>query len=416
MKIFNANVYIKTPSEQFLQKMATALCFFCLGFSTAAWAPLIPLAQQRLGLDHSSFGVLLLAAGVGSMLAMPIAGKLTQKVGCRPILAVVLLAFIVILPALVLSSTMLSMAISLFFFGVSAGALGVTINIQATEVERLSDQNLMSAFHGICSLGGLGGVVLMTGLLSVGFEAIQASLMVGVIIFLILVTATPFNRVKTDEMVVTSAEEQMTNKESDADQKARPTLAILAIGFICFIAFLSEGAAMDWSGIYLTEDFNLTAAAAGLAYSCFAAMMVIGRFSGHWVIGKFGENNTIILSAVLAAIGLGSVILAPVWQVVLIGYALVGLGSANIVPLMFSRAGRQKQMPSHIALSYVSVFAYTGSLVGPALVGFGSHFFGLSFVFAFIALALASIVVLNHFTKHTKPTIVLGHFDSKTPA
>ena len=153
---------------------------------------------------------------------------------------------------------------------------------------------------------------------------------------------------------------------------------------------------MDWSGIYLATQFNVPAAHTGLAYSFFAGLMVLGRFSGHLIIQSL-VKTTILLSALLAAAGLFMVIFAPVWQVVLTGYAILGLGSANIVPLMFS-CRPPKSMASHVALSYVSVFAYTGSLIGPALVGFGSEIIGLRLVFTVIAVALMSIVILNHLT------------------
>lgn len=177
---------------------------------------------------------------------------------------------------------------------------------------------------------------------------------------------------------------------------------------------------MDWSGIYLASQFNLPAAQTGLAYSFFAALMVLGRFSGHLIIQQFGEKNTILLSAILAATGLLTVVFAPVWQVVLLGYAILGLGSANIVPLMFSRAGRQKTLASHVALSYVSVFAYTGSLIGPALVGFGSEIIGLSLVFSVIAIGLFSIVILNHLTADPKDAQaaeeLISPLQNETPA
>ena len=383
---------IQSPSPYLWQKIATALCFFSLGFSTAAWAPLIPYAQQRLLLNHADFGLLLLCAGIGSMLAMPLAGRLANALGCRTVLAVILSAFLFILPALAYSPNHLMMAISLFFFGASAGALGVTVNIQAAQIEKKLGKSLMSGFHGVCSLGGLAGVLGMTMLMGFGLAPLTGAVIVSVILLLIALFAVPLSL---------GAELKTAVEETSSEQsvkKAVPTWAILGIGLICFVAFLSEGAAMDWSGIYLATEFSLPAAQTGLAYSFFAGLMVLGRFSGHLIIQQFGEKNTILLSALLAATGLLTVVFAPVWQVVLVGYAILGLGSANIVPLMFSRAGRQKTLASHVALSYVSVFAYTGSLIGPALVGFGSEIIGLSLVFSVIAIGLLSIVILNHLT------------------
>lgn len=406
---------IQSPSPHLWQKIATALCFFSLGFSTAAWAPLIPYAQQRLLLNHADFGLLLLCAGIGSMLAMPLAGRLANTLGCRAVLAVVLIAFLFILPALAYSPNHLMMAISLFFFGASAGALGVTVNIQAAQVEKKLAKSLMSGFHGVCSLGGLAGVLGMTTLMGFGLAPLTGAVIVSAILLLIAILAIPFSLGTEPKTVL----EETSSSEQSAT-KAAPTLAILGIGLICFVAFLSEGAAMDWSGIYLASQFNLPAAQTGLAYSFFAALMVLGRFSGHLIIQQFGEKNTILLSAILAATGLLTVVFAPVWQVVLLGYAILGLGSANIVPLMFSRAGRQKTLASHVALSYVSVFAYTGSLIGPALVGFGSEIIGLSLVFSVIAIGLFSIVILNHLTADPKDAQaaeeLISPLQNETPA
>lgn len=406
---------IQSPSPHLWQKIATALCFFSLGFSTAAWAPLIPYAQQRLLLNHADFGLLLLCAGIGSMLAMPLAGRLANTLGCRAVLAVVLTVFLFILPALAYSPNHLMMAISLFFFGASAGALGVTVNIQAAQVEKKLAKSLMSGFHGVCSLGGLAGVLGMTTLMGFGLAPLTGAVIVSAILLLIAILAIPFSLGTEPKTVL----EETSSSEQSAT-KAAPTWAILCIGLICFLAFLSEGAAMDWSGIYLASQFNLPAAQTGLAYSFFAALMVLGRFSGHLIIQQFGEKNTILLSAILAATGLLTVVFAPVWQVVLLGYAILGLGSANIVPLMFSRAGRQKTLASHVALSYVSVFAYTGSLIGPALVGFGSEIIGLSLVFSVIAIGLFSIVILNHLTADPKDAQaaeeLISPLQNETPA
>lgn len=405
---------IQSSSPYLWQKIATALCFFSLGFSTAAWAPLIPYAQQRLLLNHADFGLLLLCAGIGSMLAMPLAGRLANALGCRTVLAVILSAFLFILPALAYSPNHLMMAISLFFFGASAGALGVTVNIQAAQIEKKLGKSLMSGFHGVCSLGGLAGVLGMTMLMGFGLAPLTGAVIVSVILLLIALFAVPLSL---------GAELKTAVEETSSEQsvkKAVPTWAILGIGLICFVAFLSEGAAMDWSGIYLATEFSLPAAQTGLAYSFFAGLMVLGRFSGHLIIQQFGEKNTILLSALLAATGLLTVVFAPVWQVVLVGYAILGLGSANIVPLMFSRAGRQKTLASHVALSYVSVFAYTGSLIGPALVGFGSEIIGLSLVFSVIAIGLLSIVILNHLTadpsevQHSEE--IVAPLQNETPA
>lgn len=234
----------------------------------------------------------------------------------------------------------------------------------------------------------------MTALVAFGLHPLIAALVIVALLVLLGLFAVP-QCLKREDL------QQQTQASHPAQAKTRrglPTPLVALIGVICFIAFLSEGAAMDWSGIYLNRTFGIDAAYTGLAYSCFAVSMTLGRFAGARIQQFWGEHNTILLSALGAGIGLATVVLAPHWWVVLFGYGIVGLGCANIVPIMFSRVGRQTQMPQAVALSYVSSFAYTGALLGPALVGLGSEMFGLNVVFIMIAFALSSIAILNRFT------------------
>jgi len=198
-------------------------------------------------------------------------------------------------------------------------------------------------------------------------------------------------------------EKEEATEESAPEQKKTgwklPNRVILMIGIMCFIAFLSEGAAMDWSGIYLTSKYQVSTAYAGLAYTFFAITMTLGRFSGRYLLKSLGEKNIVSYSAACAALGLVVVVTAPHWFVVLLGYALVGFGCSNIVPVMFSRVGRQSLMPKAAALSCVSTIAYTGSLTGPALIGIVGQATSLTIVFTIVAAMLLVIAFFNKFTR-----------------
>lgn len=393
--LFSKTTAVDASAQLNAQGLATKLSFFGLGLSTASWAPLIPFAQQRLSLNHADFGLLLLCMGIGSMLAMPAAGLSIQRIGCRILIGVALVAAMIILPLLTVFGTALSMAIVLFIFGTAVGAFGVAINLQAVIVEKNSLKNMMSSFHGMCSLGGLLGVLTVTVLLSLGVSPLMSALIMSAVLAFIAILAVPNSLSEVEKKLDPIAEEEAP----PAKQKFRPSPMILLIGLVCFIAFLSEGSAMDWSGIYLVSNFGMDASFAGLAYTFFAITMTIGRFSGRRLLRMWGEKNIITYSALCAALGLGIIVMAPHWAVVLLGYALLGFGCSNIVPVMFSRVGRQNIMPKAAALSLVSTIAYSGSLSGPALVGFLSEAIGLSTVFALVALLLLSIAVLNRFTQ-----------------
>ncbi len=391
--LFTKPAVLDTATLLSTQRLATRLSFFSLGFATAAWAPLIPFAQQRLNLNHADFGLLLLCMGIGSMIAMPATGALVKRWGCRPLIALALMLLMVLLPSLTMWSSIVTMAVALFIFGSAAGCLGVAINLQAVVVEKHSVRALMSSFHGMCSLGGLTGAMLVTALLAVGLSPLMSTLSVVMILLVIGGVAIP--------SCLTSFEQDEKPHEdtTQAPKKLyRTDGIILLIGMMCFIAFLSEGAAMDWGGIYLTSKYQLNPAFAGLAYTFFALSMTTGRFAGHILLKQWGEKNIVTYSAIGAAIGMAVIVTAPVWQVVVLGYALLGLGCSNIVPVMFSRVGRQNNMPKAAALSLVSTIAYTGSLSGPALIGLIGEWTGLSTVLTGVAVLLFIIALLNRFT------------------
>ena len=393
MILFSRTALIDPEIQLSAQRLSTRFSFFGLGFATAAWAPLIPFAQQRLHFNHADFGLLLLCSGLGAMLAMPATGKIVQRVGCRVPIGFALLLLAVLLPSLSLWTTPLMMAITLFLFGTAAGSLGVALNIQAVVVEKNSLKSLMSGFHGMASLGGLAGVLTITALLALSISAVMSAFAVSLLLVIIVFLSVPYS-IKAVEN--TSLEASSKVKKSIRQRLPQPL--IILIGIACFIIFMTEGAAMDRSGIYLTQQYGVNAAFAGLAYTFFAIAMTTGRFTGDYLIRYFGEKKLLTYSAICATLGLALVSIAPYWWLVLVGYTLVGTGCSNIVPIMFSRAGRQTVMPSAVALSCVSTMAYTGILVGPAFIGMVSELIGLSTVFMALSGLLLLIVALNRFT------------------
>ena len=393
MILFSRTALIDPEIQLSAQRLSTRFSFFGLGFATAAWAPLIPFAQQRLHFNHADFGLLLLCSGLGAMLAMPATGKIVQRVGCRVPIGFALLLLAVLLPSLSLWTSPLMMAITLFLFGTAAGSLGVALNIQAVVVEKNSLKSLMSGFHGMASLGGLAGVLTITALLALSISSVMSAFAVSLLLVIIVFLSVPYN-IKAVENTLLEA----SSKVKKSIRQRLPQPLIILIGIACFIIFMTEGAAMDWSGIYLTQQYGVNAAFAGLAYTFFAIAMTTGRFTGHYLIRYFGEKKLLTYSAICATLGLALVSIAPHWWLVLVGYTLVGAGCSNIVPIMFSRAGRQTVMPSAVALSCVSTMAYTGILVGPAFIGMVSELIGLSTVFMALSGLLLLIVALNRFT------------------
>ncbi|POA31527.1 MULTISPECIES: MFS transporter [unclassified Pseudomonas] len=362
-----------------LEQMSTRIAFFIAGFGVAAWAPLVPYAKARAGLDDGTLGLLLLCLGVGSILAMPMAGMLASRFGCRRVLSGGTLLICLALPLLATVSSIPLLIAALFLFGAGLGTVDSTVNLQAVIVERASGKTMMSGFHGLFSLGGIVGAAGVSALLGLGISPLGATLVVIVFLLVSLLKAAPHLL--------------PYGSESSGPAFAIPHGVVLFIGSLCFIVFLAEGAVLDWSAVFLTSERELDTAYAGLGYAAFALTMTVGRLTGDAIVHKLGATRVIVFGGLTAAAGLLLATLAPAWEAALIGYALVGVGCSNIVPVLYTAVGKQNVMPENIAVPAITTLGYAGILAGPAVIGFIAHGSSLSFAFGLIAVLLLAVAV-----------------------
>ncbi|WP_371381188.1 MFS transporter [Sporomusa aerivorans] len=358
--------------------ISTRVAFFIGGFGISSWAPLVPYAKSRLGIDEGVLGLLLLCLGAGSIVTMPISGAFAARFGCRFMITVASLFIGFSLPLLATAETITALIVALLVFGAALGAIDVAINIQAVIVETASGKALMSGFHGFWSIGGIAGAGFISGLLGSGMSPMTAALCASGIIAILVITfgkhLLPYG-----------------SKAKDAPLLVMPKGIVLFIGALCFIAFLAEGAILDWSALFLTTMRNVDFAYAGFGYSLFAVTMTLGRLCGDRVVQKFGGRKILIFGGGCAAAGLALAIIIPHWLAAFIGFGLVGLGASNIVPVLFSALGRQQVMPVNLAVSSVTTLGYSGILAGPALVGFVAHATSLAVAFTGVAALLLVI-------------------------
>ncbi len=359
------------------QQHATRAAFFLPGFATAAWAPLVPFAKHRTGLDEGSLGLVLLCLGAGSLLAMPIAGMLAARHGCRAVMIATLVMVIATLPLLAVAPSPLTLGLVLFVFGAGVGACDCVMNMQAIMVERDSGRPMMSGFHAFYSIGGAVGAGAMTALLAFHLPPWLVCLLASAVMAALLALSLPHWR--TDKA------------PSDAPMFAVPHGVVLAIGVLCFVAFLAEGSVLDWSAVFLHEVQQVDPSRAGLGYLAFAIAMTVTRLVGDGVVARLGRHRSILIGSLVAASGFALATFAAWMPLALCGYALVGLGCANIVPALFSMAGNQKVMPESLAIPAITTLGYAGVLAGPALIGFVAQ--ASSLVFAFSAVAVTLVLV-----------------------
>jgi predicted MFS family arabinose efflux permease len=281
------------------QRSSTRVAFLVAGMGMSAWAALVPFAKTRMDLNAAELGLVLLCLGVGSLIAMPIAGRLTSRFGCRPVIwssgviASVVLSFLAIAPSPLL------LAIALLLFGAAIGTLDVSMNIQAVIIEKQHGTPLMSGFHGLYSVGGFIGAGGMAMMLSAGLRPLMACALMTAVIVVALCVAGP-------HMLRAGA---AAERESPAF--AIPRGAVIFLGIVCFVTFLAEGATLDWGALLLTINGGFKPDRGGLGYAVFAIAMTVGRLTGDRVIRRWGRKRVMTLGGLCAAAGFFTAALAP---------------------------------------------------------------------------------------------------------
>ena len=342
-------------------RIATHLMFLVCGLAVSSWAPMVPLAKERTGLNEAGLGLILLAMGGGAIFSMPFVGPLMQITGSRIVILVSSIVASLVLPFLTIADTPLLLGISLFIFGAALGCLDVAMNAHAVVVQDRMTRPVMSAFHGMFSVGGLLGAMIFGVLLLADLSPVVSAIIISA--GLLIIAATQYKN------FIDHAEK----KESKAFVLKLPKGPVVLLGLFCMITFLTEGALLDWSALFLRDDRGFSLSMAGAGYSVFSVAMALMRFMGDSLVHKYGPQKIVFWGASLAAVGLIVMVMTPWAVTVLTGFLLIGIGAANVVPVLFSAAGKADRKAPELALAAVTTMGYTGQLAGPALIGFVAH-------------------------------------------
>ena len=361
----------ETASDLPAARLATRLAFLVAGFGVACWAPLVPFAKQRLGVDDAVLGMLLLCIGLGSVIAMVITGALSARYGSKPIIVAAGIVLAVTLPVLAVIGTPLTLALALLAFGASLGSLDVAMNIHGVEVERAEARPLMSGFHALFSVGGFLGSTLMTFLLSVHVGARVSTLLCAALMLGAMAIARP--------------RLMQTAQAHDGPLFVAPRGVVLVLAALAAITFLVEGALLDWSALLITRQGLVAAAQGGLGYMLFSIAMTAGRLGGDAVTARFGDRSVMFCGGLVATAGFVVLLTAPIAAMAMLGFLLIGFGASNVVPVLFRRAGTQRAMPSALAVAAITTTGYAGNLAGPAGIGFVANKVGLPGAFWLLA-------------------------------
>jgi MFS family permease len=368
-------------------RAAVAAVFVMLGLATGTWAARIPAIKDALHLSPGLLGLALLGPALGSVLAMPAAGAALATVPPRRIVQLGLLALGGLLPLTTLASSAWQLFAVLAGWGAGLGVVDVGMNTEAAAVQDRLGRSVMSGFHAAYSVGGLAGAGL-GGIAAASGVSARADFLItaGVVLVAGGASAQAFSSRPVHHA---------------AGQRARPSRwpqwswALACLAAMAFGSFLAEGAANDWSAVYLHSSLGAPVGLAAVGYTVFSATMAGGRLAGDRLADRMGPARLVRLSAGVAAASFGAALLiGQVWAG-MAGFAVLGAGLSVVVPLVFSAASRLGRPGPNLAL--VTSSGYLGTLVGPAIIG------GLAEV-AGLPAALGSVVVLSGLTA------VLAHF------
>ena len=358
-------------------RIAMSLFFFGMGFCFATWASRIPDLKLTLKLSEATLGSILFALPIGQLCAMPFSGKLVNRYGCRKIAIAGLFMYAFCMPFLGLSTESWHLVIGLFVFGFIANFCSIAVNTQGVYTQQLFDKPIIGSFHGAWSLAGFSGALV--GLIMLYLKA--SPLQHFAVVFFIILLLIAFNY----KFLVPFREKKSTENQRKFSFNVQDK-GLIWLGIISFCCMASEGIMFDWSGIYFKEIVKAPGALVILGYTSFMITMAIGRFLSDILVAKFGSKKILIFSGLLISIGLYSAVLFPYLITCTLAFMLVGFGVSNVVPIVFSQAGKSKKTPTSIALTIVSSIGFLGFLIGPPFIGYIAELTNLKYSFAIIGI------------------------------
>ncbi|WP_416399003.1 MFS transporter [Allohahella sp. A8] len=368
-------------------RFAISATFFAVGCNVALVSVMLPLIRLKFGFSEAEFGRFLLAFGCGALVALPLARYLLARYAsatvtrCAAFLAFVALALPALMPAPAL------LVVTVFLAGVLLASTDIAMNANAVAVERLHVSTgrgpMLSSCHGWYSAGGLAGLLIgpAGGLLGLELMAVVACTAV-LLLFAVINRGLLY--------------EQPESSRKDGQAAARAFSPVLVIiGLAALVAFTAEGAVIDWSGVYLDTVMGVEPALFGVGFAAFSLSMAILRFSGDALRARFGDRRVIALSLIVGAVAYMVIVHSPNVVVTTLGYALLGLGLANVVPVYFLMAANVPGLPHGSGLTLVVGLGYIGLLTFPPLIGWVAEAFSLRAAFTGLSfMLLVSLLVL----------------------
>jgi predicted MFS family arabinose efflux permease len=367
----------------------TYAAFIATGFAFSSWASRIPQVRDRLELDPSQLGLLLLAIAAGSLIALPASGSLVARFGSRSV--VVWMARVnaggLVVVGLGYQFGVWAAALGLFVFGFAQGAWDVAMNVQGALVEQRIKRAIMPRFHAGFSVGTVAGALSGAAMVALGVSVTVHLAVVAVIVAaLVPLAVRPF----LADPVPAGTDEGGSDRGATRRAWREPRTLLIGL-FVLAFAF-AEGTGNDWTSVALIDGYGTSALVGTLGFAAFLAAMTAGRWFGPAWLDRHGRVAVIRWMSVISLVGVLMFVFGQLTWIALVGTVLWGFGLSLGFPVGMS-AGADEPRLAAPRVSVIASIGYCAFLAGPPVVGFlGDHLTvlrGVTSVAVLLALAIA---------------------------
>lgn len=385
-------------------RWGTLAVFFADGAAFGAWAAAIPVIKANVNLTHEQLSLVLLCLILGSLVTMPLTGTGIARYGSRFTTVVGIILYLCALTVVALPSEIWVLALCAAAFGGGKGALDVSINAHAVEVQRHFQKPILATFQALWSVGGLVGSLLCGLLLS---QSMPVQAVLPTIVFMLALVGFFGWRVMLPASVTLAPEPGAVAVATAEQPKRRPFRIpgpfLAKVCLLCFLSLFGEGVMADWSSVFLHEERGLTPATAAMGFAAYSVAMALARFCGDAIHARLGSIATLRYSGISAAFGMLLAIAVDNSIASIIGFLFVGFGLANTVPILFAAAARDPEMGAGPGTATAAMAGYIGFLAGPPGIGLLASVFGLPAAMATVALFAAGFSAFAHFAVDPTP-------------
>lgn len=375
-----------------LAYLAVAISFFVSGAACASWLARIPPIQERLGIGPALLGLAFVFLSLGCMIGMKLAGKWAVTVGSKRLIVWATAFMCVAMPIPGVASNFFVLSLSIFFFGICLGTINIVMNTLAVELEQQLTRPIMSTLHGLHSVGNMAGAIVGS-LMSMAHVVPWLHFSITAVIFAATIPLSQRWLVAISEH---TGKHAVANTISHAKFSLTPYL--MALTLIAFCSCWTEGIMAQWSAVYFRSVLHASNESAPNGFVGFSITMSVGRLLGDWLLKQSGSVILVRGGAFIALTGLILSLSSTSPWIAIAGFSLIGLGLANVVPIVFRAAGNAPDASASESLAIVASISYLSFVVGPLIVGLVAQYFGLKIA---LAIAIPLLVVITFIAQVT---------------